>query len=123
MVSGRHAGLSLVEVAVAMVVLGAGLLSGLALIGRAGSLLRMAEAEEGASREAAGVLDSLTSHGAPAGGAATRGRYRLRWTTVPESAGVTLLTLEVAYDDGRRARADTFHTRAAPWPREVRHVP
>jgi Tfp pilus assembly protein PilV len=122
-VSNRRSGLSLVEVAVAMAVLGTGLLSVLALVGRSGSLLRVAEAEEGAAREAAFVLDSLTSYGAPSAGGSTRGRYAVRWTAVPDSLGVTLLTVEVAYEDGRRARADTFRTQAAPWPRVLGHAP
>jgi len=106
-----------------MVVLGTGLLSVLSLIGRAGSLLRVADAVEGAAREAAFVLDSLTSYGAPVAGASARGRYALRWTAVPDSLGVTLLTVEVAYDDGRSTRADTFRAQAAPWPRVIHHAP
>jgi len=122
-VRGRRAGLSLVEVAVATVLLGTALLSVLALTVRAASLLRTADAEEGAAREAAGTLDSLAGYGAPRAGSAVHGRYALRWTAVPDSAGIARITLDVAYDDGRRARADTFHASAAPWPRTIRHAP
>jgi Tfp pilus assembly protein PilV len=119
----RRTGLSLVEAAIAMVLLGTGLLSVLALVGRAGSLLRTADAEEGAAREAGAVLDSLTRYGAPAAGAVAHGRYTLGWTTTVDSLVVTLLTVEVRYDDGGRPRADTFVANAAPWPREIRHAP
>jgi hypothetical protein len=122
-VNGRRCGLSLIEAAVAMVILGTGLLSVLALVARSGSLLRLAEAEEGAAHEAATVIDSLTQYGAPVAGALTRGRYALSWTAVPDTIGVTLLTVAVGYDDGRRTRADTFIAYAAPWPRVVRHAP
>jgi len=123
MVSGRRPALSLVEAAIAMVILGVGLLSVLALVSRAGSVLRAADAEEGAAREAAAVLDSLTGYGAPVAGSTTRGRYAVEWTAAPDSLAVTLLTVVVRYEDGRRARADTFFTNAAPWPREIRHAP
>lgn len=121
--SARRPGLSLIEVAIAMVILGTGLLSVLALVSRAGSLLRKAEAEEGAAREAAAVLDSLTGYGAPVAGSTTRGRYAVDWTVASDSLAVRLLTVVVRYEDGRRARADTFFANAAPWPRGIRHAP
>ena len=123
MVTARRPGLSLTEAAVALVLLGVGLLSVSGIVARSGALLRLADAEEGAAREAEIALDSLAQYGAPVAGGLTRGRYALRWTALPDSLGVTLLTVTVGYDDGGRARADTFATYAAPWPGEVRHAP
>lgn len=106
-----------------MVVLAIGLLATLGLVSRAGALIRRADAEEGASRVASEVLDSLMQHGAPGPGALARDRYRASWAAVRDTAGVTWLTLVLAYDDGSRIRSDTFAARAAPWPRAVPHVP
>lgn len=123
MVTSRRSGLSLIEANVAMLVLATGLLGTVALVARAGALLRTADAEEGAAWLAADILDSLTQHGAPSGGALARGRYAAGWSGTRDSLGLVLVTLVVGYDDGRRIRADTFAARAAPWPRTVRHVP
>jgi hypothetical protein len=115
--------MSLVELEVALVVLAIGLLATLALVARAGALLRVADAEEGAARVAGEVLDSLLQHGAPSAGALGNGRYSAGWSVVRDSRGVGLVTLVIRYDDGQRLRADTFAARAAPWPRTVRHGP
>jgi len=123
MVSGSRRGISLVEVGVAMVVLAVGLLATVALVARAGAVLREAESREGAARAAEDVLDSLTQHGRPGPGAIVRGRYALDWRTSRDSAGVTRVDLNVRYDGGGRSRTDTFTTFAAPWPRILGHVP
>ena len=123
MVNGSRRGVSLIEVEVALVLLATGFLASLALVTRAGGLMRAAEAEEGAGRVAGEVLDSLTQHGAPLPGMLARGRYAVSWSESRDTMGVTLISLIIGYDDGSRLRADTFAARAAPWPRSVHHVP
>lgn len=82
-----RAGHSLVELIVAVTVLGVAL-SGVAAtsalsVGLVRDALRL---EEDAAR-AAFLLDSLTIDGAPSSGAATFGRTRYRWTVTPSPEG------------------------------------
>jgi Tfp pilus assembly protein PilV len=107
-------GSSLVEVVVAVVLFSVGIL---ALTGTSGAVARMtglgrhasASATLGSSRlerlRAAPCLPSATT------GSASTGRFREQWTATPAGAGRELRVI-VSYDDGRRARADTYETRA-----------
>jgi type II secretory pathway pseudopilin PulG len=123
MVVAARSGMSLIEAEVAMLVLAIGLLATFTLVARAGTLMRRADAEEGAAQVAGEVMDSLVQHGAPGSGSFARGRYAVSWSASPDSTGVTHLLLVVRYDDGGRLRADTVIALAALWPRMVRHVP
>lgn len=87
--SGRagQGGHSLVELIVALVVLGVAL-SGMAAT--ATLALRLSHdsmrLEDDAARSAF-ILDSLAGHGAPSSGASSVGRTRYRWTVTPSSEG------------------------------------
>jgi prepilin-type N-terminal cleavage/methylation domain-containing protein len=106
-------GFSLVEVVVAVVVLAVGIL---ALAGTSGAIARMAGLGRHASASAfvaAERLERLRAAPCPPGGAAgsaSAGRYLERWSVTPDGPG-RLLRVIVSYDDGRRARADTYETR------------
>lgn len=107
-------GSSLVEVVVAVVLLSVGIL---ALTGTSGAIARMtglgrhasASAILASSRlerlRAAPCLPGVTAGSAPAG------RFREQWTATPAGTGRALRVI-VSYDDGRRARADTYETRS-----------
>jgi prepilin-type N-terminal cleavage/methylation domain-containing protein len=106
-------GFSLVEVVVAVVILAVGIL---ALSGTAGAIARMTGMARHASASAVlavSRLERLRAASCPPGvatGAATAGRYREEWSATPQGTG-GMLRVIVGYDDGRRARADTFETR------------
>jgi Tfp pilus assembly protein PilV len=108
-------GLSLVEVVVTVVVLTVGIL---ALTGTSGAIARMTGLGRHASASAAlasSRLERLRAAPCPLGataGSAFAGRYREQWSSTPDGAGRALRVI-VSYEDGRRARADTYETR---WP-------
>jgi Tfp pilus assembly protein PilV len=107
-------GSSLVEVVVAVVLLGVGIL---ALTGTAGAIARMTGLGRLASASAtlaSSRLERLRASPCLPGvteGAASAGRYREQWQALPDGAGRALRVI-VCYDDGRRARADTYETRS-----------
>jgi Tfp pilus assembly protein PilV len=107
-------GSSLVEVIAAVVVLAVGIL---ALTGTSGAIARMTGMGRRASASAAlasSRFDRLRAApclpGALAGSASVA-RYREQWTATP-AGSARLLRVIVSYDDGRRARADTYETRS-----------
>jgi prepilin-type N-terminal cleavage/methylation domain-containing protein len=110
----RTLGFTLVEVVVAVVVLAVGLL---ALAGTSGAIARMAglARQAGASAVLAeSRLERLRAAPCAIGavaGSAFAGAYREQWTAAPDGAGRALRVI-VSYEDGRRARADTYETRS-----------
>ena len=107
-------GFSLVEVVVAIFLFSVGIL---ALTRTSGAIARMAGLSRHASASAtlaSSRLERLRAGpclpGATAGSASV-GRFREQWAAAPAGAGRALRVI-VSYDDGRRARADTYETRA-----------
>lgn len=101
-------GFTLVEVVVALVVLGAGVLGvvgGALLAARA---LREAEAVEGAVELAGSVLDSLVQLPAVGAGERDVGRYRASWAPREGRGGAAVIELVVEYDGGAARRRLVF---------------
>ena len=107
-------GSSLAEVVVAVVLLCVGIL---ALTGTSGAMARMTGLGRHASVSAllaSSRLERLRAAPCPPGattGSASAGRFREQWTAAPAGTGRVLRVI-VNYDDGRRARADTYETRS-----------
>ena len=107
-------GSSLAEVVVAVVLLAVGIL---ALTGTSGAIARMSGLGRHASASAmlaASRLERLRAEPCPPGaaaGSAAAGRFREEWSSLPAGAARALRVI-VSYDDGRRARADTYETRS-----------
>ena len=107
-------GSSLVEVVVAVVIFGVGVL---ALTGTSGAVARMTGLGRHASASAilaSSRLERLRAAPCPPGataGSASAGQYGEQWTATPAGIGRVLRVI-VSYDDGRRARADTYETRS-----------
>ena len=107
-------GSSLVEVVVATLIFGVGIL---ALTGTFGAIARMTGLGRHASASAtlaSSRLEQLRAAPCLPGateGSASAGQLREQWTATSSGAERALRVI-VSYDDGRRARADTFETRA-----------
>ena len=105
--------MSLLEVVVAM------LLAGIGLVATAGAALFAQRTLAGTAlidritRDAATVLDSLAAHPQPASGERTDGGLLLRWTVAADSMGKRL-RLEVQARHGPRSLRLTFDGRHAP---------
>lgn len=116
--AGRS-GFTLVEVIVAIVVLGVGVLGVAATASLAARVLRQAEADEGAATAAAALLDSLLSRGVPAAGERVDGPYRLRWTTTASDTAAAEVRLTVEYRAAGTPRRLLLHALAVPPPRRL----
>ena len=107
-------GFSLAEVVVAVVLFSLGIL---ALTRTSGAIARMTGLGRHASTSAivaSSRLERLRAAPCPPGatsGATSTGRVRELWTATPVGAGRALRVI-ISYDDGRRARADTYETRS-----------
>ena len=110
-------GFSLVEVIVAVVILCVGIL---ALTRTSGAIARMTGLGRHASASATLASSRLERlRAAPClpgttAGSASAGRFREQWMATLAGTERALRVI-VSYDDGRRARADTYETRSKCW--------
>jgi Tfp pilus assembly protein PilV len=110
-------GTSLVEVSVALVLVGIGV-SAVASAGNAAARLsRTSSVGTGALMVAGDVLDSLVALPVSASGETRRGGYQLEWTTTPGRSGTVHIALRAWHPSSR----DTllFHALTADPPRIV----
>ena len=101
-------GFGLIEVLVALTLLGVALLGVAASSLFAARLLRRADDSERGALEALQILDSLAQETAPAAGARSTGRVRLAWQLRPDSHALRVLEVSVTYVDGAAHNTSTY---------------
>ena len=94
MVAGHAGGFTLIEVAVALVVLELGAFAALGLLALAAENLAAAARLEWATGEAVQVADSLSTLGVTGPGEVVRAPWRVRWT--PDPSGATRVSVSPA---------------------------
>ncbi|MGH7468701.1 MAG: type IV pilus modification PilV family protein [Longimicrobiales bacterium] len=101
-------GFGLVEVVVALTLVGVALLgvAGSALL--AGTLLRQAEASERGAMEALQVIDSLAQTSTPSSGERSTDRFHISWRVSPDSSGLQQLDVAVSYADGNASHSAAY---------------
>ena len=99
---------ALIEVIVALTLLGLALLgvTGSALL--AARVLREAEATERGALQALQIIDSLSQLPNAQNGARQAGRLQLVWQISQDTSGVTLLDVTVSQRDGRDLRRTSY---------------
>jgi Tfp pilus assembly protein PilV len=122
MVSGRRAGLSVIEALVALLLFGAGVLAIAGAASRAARTLREAESRDAAHAMLLSAADSLLPLASPSTGTTSRGAYELSWTVL-DSGAVASVVVRVAWTDGTATRTDSLHALAAPAPARLHVVP
>jgi prepilin-type N-terminal cleavage/methylation domain-containing protein len=111
-------GFTLVEVLVALALLGVCVLGITAAAVLAARGLAAAHAEAGAALALASVADSLVLVPTPASGKRVDGRYRLAWTVAPVHGGARI-EITATYDDGRETRSVPLVVFHAPLPPRI----
>ena len=109
----RQRGFGLVEVVVALTLLGIALLGMAGTAALAGRMMREAQADELASLEAMQVLDSLVQERPPVSGRRQVGPVLLVWTVSTDSAGLSTIDLALRYPNGSAIRAASFRALSA----------
>jgi prepilin-type N-terminal cleavage/methylation domain-containing protein len=104
----RH-GFGLVEVIVALTLVGVALLGVAGSALTAAALLRQAEASEQGALQALQLIDSLALIQLPTSGAQQFDRFDISWLVRPDSTGLQHIDVEVAYGDGRALRHASFN--------------
>lgn len=107
-----RAGMSLVELVIAMLLIAMALVALAGAAATAQRSLATAGAIERITREAAWLIDSLTAHPRPAAGQRSEDGVLMTWTVSPDSLGARLTVVAQAYD-GARAVLLTFEARHA----------
>jgi Tfp pilus assembly protein PilV len=109
----NRAGLSLVELVVALLILSMGLVALAGAAATAQRAMARAAAIERITRDAAFVIDSLTALTQPADGQRVADGVSLRWTITADGAG-SRIDAEARAFDGVREVELHFHGRHAP---------
>ncbi len=106
MVSPR--GFALIEVVVALTLLGVALLGVTGSTVLAARVLRQAEATERSALEALQIIDSLSQVRTASAGERRIGRLHVTWQVDRDTAGLVLLEVAVAYPDGSALRTANY---------------
>ena len=102
-------GFGLIEVIVALTLLGVALLGVAGTTTLAARMMREAQADEHATLEAMQVLDSLMQVDTPRTGQRQSGRIALTWTVSTDSTGLNTIDLSLRYSNGGVLRTTSFH--------------
>ena len=107
-------GFSLIEVLIAMTLLGIALLGVAGSAAMASQVMRQAQMRERSTLQALQIIDSLTRVPKPAPGQRTIGNLTVRWDITPTSGGAVAIDLIVEHLEGNALRSVRFRAAHLP---------